>query len=302
MRIALVGLGDIAQKAYLPLVSRHLSIEPVLCTRNAERLASLSRQYRISETYSDYSALLASRPRAVMLHSSTDAHFSQARQALEQGIAVFVDKPLSYHLSQTEHLIELSLARNVPLFCGFNRRYAPLYQSALEHTPVSVLYQKNRFNQAAQARAFIYDDFIHVLDFVRFVGGMPHGEPAVMAQWAGVKLGSVQVSWASSTGMFTAAMNRLCGQTFERLDYSAHNRSWHVENLRGGMECQGGQSNATGFGDWQDTLYKRGFPCMLEAFLQQIQQGGANKDYLQGVLDSHRLCETLLHRLGDTGN
>lgn len=34
MRIGIIGLGDIAQKAYLPVLSKKEGIELVLCTRN----------------------------------------------------------------------------------------------------------------------------------------------------------------------------------------------------------------------------------------------------------------------------
>ena len=56
-RIALIGLGDIAKKAYLPIIANHSKITPILCTRNTEVLKELSNQYRINETYSSVDAL-----------------------------------------------------------------------------------------------------------------------------------------------------------------------------------------------------------------------------------------------------
>ena len=38
MRIGIIGLGDIAQKAYLPVLNEKEGIELVLCTRNKEKL------------------------------------------------------------------------------------------------------------------------------------------------------------------------------------------------------------------------------------------------------------------------
>mgnify|MGYP000914023978 CR=1 FL=1 len=34
MRIALIGLGDIARKAYLPLLANDERVTPLLCTRS----------------------------------------------------------------------------------------------------------------------------------------------------------------------------------------------------------------------------------------------------------------------------
>ncbi|WP_049721421.1 Gfo/Idh/MocA family protein [Gilvimarinus polysaccharolyticus] len=300
MRIALVGLGDIAQKAYLPVVARHGDITPILCTRNHAVLQSLSARYRIAETYPSYDELLAARPAAVMIHSATDSHYRLARTALEQGIAVFVDKPISYQLAEVEALITLAQNNNTVLFCGFNRRYAPLYQAPLAVQPINVHYQKNRHNLADDARIFIYDDFIHVLDFVRHCAKVEKVDaikPWVSAYSEQGKLGSVQVSFSVAGGSFTAAMNRLSGQARERLEYSGYNQSWQVDNVASGIHYKDNKAIAMGFSDWDDTLYKRGFVDMIDAFFAMLQQGNADTEYLAGVLASHRLCERVLQEI-----
>ncbi|MDO3381824.1 Gfo/Idh/MocA family protein [Gilvimarinus algae] len=295
MRIALVGLGDIARKAYLPVVGRHPEITPILCTRNRQTLRELSERYRIDEAYTDVSQLLDNAPDAVMIHSSTHSHSVIAEAALRRGIAVFVDKPLSDQLDESEALVNLALEKNVPLFCGFNRRYAPLYQQALQREPISVIYQKHRHNLPGDARTFVYDDFIHVLDFVRHCAGeMPTDLHVSSYCPSPEQLGSVQVTWHRGGASFTAAMNRLNGCTRERLEYSALNESWQVDNLRQGLYSVDNRSEAIGFGDWEDTLHKRGFVAMLESFLATVRQGDVDAGYLQGVLDSHRLCEQVV--------
>ncbi|WP_243145997.1 hypothetical protein [Clostridium chromiireducens] len=47
MKIGIIGLGDIAKKAYLPVLSEKEGIELVLCTRNTDTLNRLSKKYRI---------------------------------------------------------------------------------------------------------------------------------------------------------------------------------------------------------------------------------------------------------------
>lgn len=46
MKIGIIGLGDIAQKAYLPIITQHSDVELVFCTRNSEVLNQLARRYR----------------------------------------------------------------------------------------------------------------------------------------------------------------------------------------------------------------------------------------------------------------
>ncbi|CAI2325393.1 hypothetical protein IFVP22_C210118 [Vibrio parahaemolyticus] len=44
MKIGIIGLGDIAQKAYLPVITQLPNVELVFCTRDAEALSSLTQQ------------------------------------------------------------------------------------------------------------------------------------------------------------------------------------------------------------------------------------------------------------------
>lgn len=90
MRIAIIGLGDIAQKAYLPIVTNHAKVEPILCTRNTKTLKRLAIQYRINETYSDVDELIRNNVDAAMIHSSTDSHFLLVSKLLNAEIPVFV--------------------------------------------------------------------------------------------------------------------------------------------------------------------------------------------------------------------
>lgn len=50
MKIGIIGLGDIAQKACLPLITRRRDLELVLCTRDSLTLGKLSGEYGIGNT------------------------------------------------------------------------------------------------------------------------------------------------------------------------------------------------------------------------------------------------------------
>lgn len=78
MKIGIIGLGDIAQKAYLPVITQLPNIELVFCTRNPNTLESLAKQYRISEICQDYQQLLHFGVDAVMIHAATSVHLQIA--------------------------------------------------------------------------------------------------------------------------------------------------------------------------------------------------------------------------------
>ncbi|HEX5793813.1 MAG TPA: Gfo/Idh/MocA family oxidoreductase [Rheinheimera sp.] len=305
MRIALLGLGDIAQKAYLPLLTSMAGITPVLCTRQPALLQQLMRQYRITEGYTELTQLIAARPDAVMIHSSTDSHFSLASQILQAGIAVFIDKPLSYQLAECEQLLTLAERRKLLLFVGFNRRYVPLYQAPLAAVPVQLHYQKHRYNLPADIRTFVYDDFIHLLDFAHYATVL-HNKgnftPVVYGQFDSQQadskqLGAVQVNWQLGKTTVSVSMNRLAGANMERLEYYSQNQHWQIDNLAQGHSAEANQIQQLAQHDWHSTLYKRGFVSMLEAFMQQLQKGGSNSSENRRVLSSHQLCEYVVQQL-----
>lgn len=296
MRIGILGLGDIACKAYLPIVAAHAGVTPLLCTRNTERLGMLARQYRISETFVVLGDLIAARPDAVMIHSATETHASFARQLIEQGITVFVDKPLSYHLHECEALVELAAAKQVSLTMGFNRRYAPLIQPLGQcDALIQARLQKNRTRLPADPRVFIYDDFIHVLDTLRYIAPTETNNLQVYAYGRSGELASVHVQWQCGKSLLTGSMNRVSGQTEERLEVFAEDRKWQVDNLAQGMHfshLDKPSSRTLGFSDWDNTLYKRGFVDMFAAFLAQLQVGKASN--YADILATHALCERVV--------
>jgi len=74
LKIAVIGLGDIAQKAYLPILTAMSGVELIFCTRQADRLQSLAKQYRVAHTETDYRQLPQHGIHAAFVHSATSAH------------------------------------------------------------------------------------------------------------------------------------------------------------------------------------------------------------------------------------
>ncbi|GAA0453694.1 Gfo/Idh/MocA family oxidoreductase [Aeromonas salmonicida subsp. achromogenes] len=239
MRIALIGLGDIAQKAYLPLLASDERVTPLLCTRNPAVLGKLARQYRIPECFTDVDALLGSRPDAVMIHAATAVHGKLAEQCLRAGIPTFVDKPLCDNAAEVEALANLAMAQDCPLFVGFNRRYLPAVSAArTDNQPLTELnWQKHRHALPGLPRQFLFDDFIHVLDSLYFYGGLPTGDLHAVLRRSSQQpelLAGVSVAWQSGQTAVSGSMNRGAGITEERVDAYGDNLSLHLENCTRG--------------------------------------------------------------------
>ena len=298
LRIASFGLGDIARKAYLPLMATRREVRPVLCTRNRATLDLLSDQYRIEETYASLEDLMRSAPDAVMVHSATDSHPEVVAPLLEAGIPVFVDKPLANSLGATEALLDLARGKDTLLFVGFNRRYAPLIsQLSGRPAPRQLTWHKNRVDLPGDPRTFLFDDFIHVVDGLRFLGNGPVEDLQIALDREGSLLANVQVRWRQGDCLCTGGMNRVSGITEERIEFYTRDHKWQIEELQRGYHYHRGVTEPLGFGNWTPTLEQRGFVAMLDDFMAAVRGRKMPADYLDGVRESHRICEEVLRRV-----
>lgn len=296
-RIALVGLGDIAKKAYLPIVSSHSKITPILCTRNTEVLTQLANQYRIDETYSNIEELINSQPDAVMIHSNTESHFDLVLMFLDAKIPVFVDKPLCYSLEEVETLLNLSAQNETLLYLGFNRRFAPLIHPLKTENPIQVFWQKNRFNLPDNPRVFVFDDFIHVLDSLRFLASGEIESLQVFSKLKNNKLEAINVQWQQNDVLLNGTMNRVSGITEERIEYYSNGNKWLIEELVSGTHYKNEEKHTIGFNNWENTLYKRGFVDLIEDWLLALNTSTFNTERIQDIWDTHYLCETIVEKI-----
>ncbi len=234
MRIGVIGLGDIATKAYLPVLMAQPGLEPHLVTRTPATLAAVGDAYRVpaAHRHTGLDGLLAARPDAAFVHAATSAHPELVRRLLEAGVPTFVDKPLAYELATSRALVELAERRGTGLAVGFNRRrHAPGYAQCLEHPRELILLQKHRTGLPEDPRRTVLDDFVHVVDTLRFL--VP-GEPDRIDVRARVRDGLLHhvVLQLAGDG-FTAlgAMNRLSGSAQEVLEVSGQDAKREVRDL-----------------------------------------------------------------------
>lgn len=301
LRIALIGLGDIAKKAYLPIVANHIDIHPILCTRDLNTLNALTKQYRIDEFYTDITDLISNKPDAVMIHTSTESHFAIAKQCLLAGIATFVDKPLSLSFEECETLVNLAKANNLPFYVGFNRRFAPLIKPLVEKNVVHIRWQKNRMGLAATPRELVYNDFIHVVDGLRFLAKLsPNEIPETLLvntfKQDGL-LANVHIQFKSLKTFVEGSMNRISGVTEEQLDVFVPDEKFEIKSLVQGAHYKLGNCTQFGFNDWQSHLYTRGFEDMIQDWLIDVQKGVANSSRLEDILATHLMCEKIVEKI-----
>ncbi len=123
-QVAVVGAGYWGKN----LVRNFFELDALqaVCDASGAVEGELKTKYPAVAFVRDYGALLADDSiRAVALATPAVTHFEMARQALEAGKDVLVEKPLSIRVEDGEQLVALAAARQRILMVGHILRYHP---------------------------------------------------------------------------------------------------------------------------------------------------------------------------------
>ncbi|MGW1536969.1 Gfo/Idh/MocA family protein [Streptomyces aureus] len=293
MKVGCIGLGDIAQKAYLPVLGVQPDVDLHLQTRTSATLDRVADSLHLprDRRHTDLESLLAEGLDAAFVHAPTVAHPEIVTRLLEAGVPTYVDKPLAYELGESERLVRLAEERNVSLAVGFNRRHAPAYAQCAEHPRELILMQKNRTGLPEEPRTMVLDDFIHVVDTLRFLVPGPVDDVTVRARAEDGLLHHVVLQLAGDGFTALGVMNRLSGSSEEILEVSGQDSKRQVVNLAEVIDHKG-QPTVRRRGDWVPVARQRGIEQAVLAFLDAVRSGKVLS--ARDALATHELCERVV--------
>ncbi len=300
-RIGIVGLGNIAQKAYLPILMKETDwqIAGAYSPDRAKR-ERLCRHFRINSF--DSLASLSSQSDAVFVHTSTDTHFDIVSYLLGQGKDVYVDKPLAASLEEAIRLAELSGKTGRKLMVGFNRRFAPLYRKARQLSGGLnwVQIEKHRAdNVGPDSFAFtMLDDYLHAIDTIRWLADKAEvkvTDSFTRENESGQML-FAKHSFQTDGQHFTAAMHRRAGTNLEKLELVNEKSIIRVNNLNTlQVEAEGCLSESYP-PSWEDLLTTKGFTGAVSHFISAVVNDEAPEVDGWEALESQRLLDKLIIR------
>ncbi|SEG95860.1 virulence factor [Actinacidiphila yanglinensis] len=291
LKIGVIGLGDIARKAYLPVLGVQPGLELHLHTRTPATLAEVGDAYRLPHRHLTLDSLLAQDLDAAFVHAPTAHHVEIGTRLIEAGVPVYIDKPLAYDLDGARRVVDLAEARGVPLAVGFNRRHAPGYAQCLSHPRDLILMQKNRVGLADDPRTVVFDDFVHVADTLRFLVPGPIEQMRVSARVEDGLLHHVVVHLSGDGFTAIGSMNRMSGSTEESLDVSGADTRRQVLDLAEVIDHKG-QPSIRRRGDWVPVARQRGIEQVTLAFLDAVRAGTPLD--ARDALRTHELCERIV--------
>lgn len=293
MKVGCIGLGDIAQKAYLPVLGSVPGIDLHLQTRTPATLARVGDAHRVPDDHrhTTLDALLDQGLDAAFVHSPTATHPEIVEALLNAGVPTYCDKPLAYELADAQRLVALAESRGTGLAVGFNRRLAPGYAQCVEHPRELILMQKNRVGLPEDPRTFVFDDFIHVVDTLRFLvpGTVTHTD--VRARIVDGLMHHVLLQLSGDGFTAVGVMNHLSGSTEEILEVSGQDTKREVRNLAEVVDHKG-QPSVRRRGDWVPVARQRGIEQATLSFLDAVRTGRLPS--AQDALRTHELCEQVV--------
>lgn len=274
LNIGIVGLGNIAQKVYLPFLTKEMNWNLVGAYSPTEgRRKQICKQYRIKDFSSPDD--LISNSDAVFVHSSTDSHFEIISEALNMGKDVYVDKPLTSTVGQSEQLVELSTKKGRKLMVGFNRRFAPLYTEAKKqvNNAAWVRVEKHRVKSSSPAdfKFTLLDDYIHLVDTARWLG-----EPAGSIEGHVEVNEKNQMIYAEHNYMsenkkrIFLGMHRSSGTNLELLEIVGENAIVRVKNMDTMEVEMEGKIITNSSPSWETIIKRRGFEDAIMHFMNSV--------------------------------
>ncbi len=298
LHVGIIGLGSIAQKAYLPILCKEDNWQLVgAFSPNQSKAKQVCDSYRI-RLFTDIKAL-ASHCDAIFVHSSTASHFEIVKSLLMLGIHVYVDKPLTENIEQSEQLIALAIKQKCMLMVGFNRRFSPFYCALKQDIKnlSSLRMDKHRSNSVGpkDVRFTLLDDYLHVVDTVLWLAG----------QKAELISGSINATENNelfyaehhlkiNNGWITTSMHRKAGSQQEQIVaveentiYQVTNMNhWRSENQQGIIERQPSS--------WDSILVQRGFDGAIRHFIESVSNNTQPLVSGEEVISAQRLIDKML--------
>jgi len=117
VRIGIIGAGWWATSAHIPAVKSHPEAELVAVqSREMAKAEKIARDFGAKHACANLKDILALKDLdAVIVSSTPNVHHAQAKAALERGLHVLVEKPMTFTADEARELVELAAQKRLQL-------------------------------------------------------------------------------------------------------------------------------------------------------------------------------------------
>ncbi|HZL06470.1 MAG TPA: Gfo/Idh/MocA family oxidoreductase [Coriobacteriia bacterium] len=142
LRIAVVGLGGIAQTAHLPLLRRRWDLAQVaaIADLSACRCAQVGEAYGVSaeHQHADLTSLLEREQVDGVVLLTGGSHGPETLECVRRGIPVLCEKPLAFTIAEADEIAAAEIEKGRPLvLVGYMKEYDDAVSRAVAAIPTS---------------------------------------------------------------------------------------------------------------------------------------------------------------------
>lgn len=185
VKVAMIGAGEMANRVHYPSLASFDDVEIVaICELNEVRLNRTADKYHIKGRYlspdpEGYRTMIsAESPEAVYAIGNPDVMYPVWRWCLEQGLNLYIEKPMGLNVHQARSLAYLADQSGSITQVSFQRRSCPmvvqLHQRCLDRGPITHAvceFYKCSPEPFIGPRDHMMDDGVHAIDTLRWICG-----------------------------------------------------------------------------------------------------------------------------------
>ena len=170
IKVAVLGVGALGQhhaRIYSELQKAGKIQFVGLYDANAERASEIAKEHDVPILSSPEAVLNSAE--AVSIVTPTTTHFELASQALENGLHVLVEKPMTEDANQATKLVQLAQDKNCVLQVGHVERFNPVFdylQSVATEPRFIETHRLSPYPKRSMDIGVVLDLMIHDLDIV----------------------------------------------------------------------------------------------------------------------------------------
>ncbi|MDQ2730399.1 MAG: Gfo/Idh/MocA family oxidoreductase [Armatimonadota bacterium] len=180
IRAVVIGAGSMANAVHYPSLSHMEDVEiAAICDVAEAALHSTADKYQIEARFNNYRQMIeTTAPDAVYAIGPPPAMYDIWVWCLQQGLNLYIEKPLGVTLHQAQILAYLAEKHQVTTQVSFQRRTCPLltmlHGECICHGPVShavCSFYKSEAGPHLGPLGRVIDDGVHAIDTLRWICG-----------------------------------------------------------------------------------------------------------------------------------
>ncbi|HZY10639.1 MAG TPA: Gfo/Idh/MocA family oxidoreductase [Bacteroidota bacterium] len=167
LRVGVVGVGHLGSK-HAELYNEISAAEFIgIYDIDKSRADATAKQYKI-KAFSSLDQLLG-EVKAISIVTPTSTHFAVATEALQRGVNVLIEKPITSTVIEAESLLQLAKRHGAKIQVGHVERFNPAILALEKYTINPIFVESHRlaqFNPRGTDVAVVLDLMIHDIDII----------------------------------------------------------------------------------------------------------------------------------------